>query len=678
MFDSGLPKSMWDFAVETAVHVYNRTPHKSNNYQTPLEKFAPNARCHLEQIKRFGCVAYVKNPKPDTKFSERAIETILVGYKPAGYLLWHPSTGKYLEWRNVKFNEKLVYKNVYKSNKDDENLEEPTSNVDTDWNSLKEIKEEKEQIKLEEKPQPKRRGRPPKKSKIIKSLDEAIPKIQKETKSLNTRSKSKRKLEGEIQELSQPKLKRIKDTSFFQHINSLEDIPNKDIKSTLEHKDELGHCLLASINNDPSDYREAMRSSKRESWIKAIREELNSMIKNRVWSLIEKTKIESSNKKPNIIDSKWVFKRKLETDGTTKFKAHLVIRGFKDENNYNLKEIYAPVSRLPVIRASLAIINKYNLHACQLDVKTAFLNGKLDDEIYMEISDGLDVDNDIKRSKVCKLENALYGLKISPKKWNLRFNEVIKKLGLENDLHEPCVYTWRKQGQMVILVIYVDDIIMASNNLEKLKEIKDHLNREFEMKDLGEPKSFLGMNIERFRDDNVMNINQSNYIESILEKFKMAESKPQSTLMVTRQANNRSKKQHLEERVRETETKKFPYREVIGSLMYLANATRPDIAFATNYLARKQLEPTEEDWICVKRVLRYLRGTRDLGLKYTAESNDLEAYTDASFRDLDNSASTGGYIIKLFGDTIAWRSHEHSYVTLSTCQAKYLAMSDAC
>ena len=160
----------------------------------------------------------------------------------------------------------------------------------------------------------------------------------------------------------------------------------------------------------------------------------------------------------------------------------------------------------------------------------------------------------------------------------------------------------------------------------------------------------------------------------------MESCNPQSTPMVTRQVQNRNKKCKLDYVTLEEklEIKKVPYREAIGSLMYLANATRPDIAYAVNYLARKQLEPTEDDWNDVKRIFRYLRGTVDLGIKFTSEIENLDALTDASFRDCENSSSTGGYVIRLFGDAIAWRSHKQSYVTLSTCQAEYLAMSEAC
>ncbi|XP_024872460.1 uncharacterized protein LOC112455020 [Temnothorax curvispinosus] len=236
---------------------------------------------------------------------------------------------------------------------------------------------------------------------------------------------------------------------------------------------------------------------------------------------------------------------------------------------------------------------------------------------------------------------------------------------------------------MVVLLLYVDDMLVASNDLEKLEEIKGKLDETFETKDLGEPKSFLRITIERNKEDKYMNIHQARYTESVLKKFHMEECKPQSTPMVTRQVSNKNKKSRLEESnnedvIQKEEIKRVPYREAIESLMYLENATRPDIAFAVNYLAKKQLKPTEEDWQDVKRVFRYLKETVNRGLIFRGRTNELEALTDASFRDCTDSTSTGGYIIKLFEDVIAWRSHKQTYVTLSTCQAEYLAMSEAC
>uniref|UniRef100_A0ABD2XR42 Reverse transcriptase Ty1/copia-type domain-containing protein n=1 Tax=Trichogramma kaykai TaxID=54128 RepID=A0ABD2XR42_9HYME len=399
------------------------------------------------------------------------------------------------------------------------------------------------------------------------------------------------------------------------------------------------------------------------------------MEENNVWEIIDRPERNSDGTKLNLIDSKWVFKTKADECSRVKHKARLVIRGFKDKNNYELSETYAPISRLATIRTVLAVINKLDLEAVQLDVKTAFLNGQLQDEVYMEIPVDLKIDIEPGKRKVCRLLKTIYGLKTSPKIWNQKFTQEVNKLGLERDINEPCLFTWRKDGKVVILVLYVDDIILASNHIEKMNEVKTSLRNTFEMKVLGEPNKYLGMEIVRNRRERIMTLTQVEYTKKVLERFKMSESKAQTTPMVTRQVKTRNTKQ--KQIKDEPKPSNAPYREAIGSLMYLATVTRPDIAFAVNYLSSKTANPSEEDWSDVKRVLRYLQGTIDTGLSLRAYTDELSSFTDSSFRDNSDSISTSGYVIKLFGDTIAWRSHKQSYLSLSTCQAEYLAMSES-
>jgi len=171
----------------------------------------------------------------------------------------------------------------------------------------------------------------------------------------------------------------------------------------------------------------------------------------------------------------------------------------------------------------------------------------------------------------------------------------------------------------------------------------------------------------RDRPNQIMTIRQPKYTNKILERFNMADSKPMSTPMVTR--GNETKNPKIE-----NTTINVPYREAIGSLLYLAGTTRPDITYAVNRLSRKQNDPTEDDWRGVKRIFRYLQGTRELGLRYTAELDDLTLYTDASFADNPGSFSTGGYLITLFGDPIAWRSKKQRFVAMSTYEAEFVSV----
>lgn len=283
---------------------------------------------------------------------------------------------------------------------------------------------------------------------------------------------------------------------------------------------------------------------------------------------------------------------------------------------------------------------------------------------------------------MCKLKRSLYGLRISPKRWNERYTEAVVKLGLASSDLEPCSFVWREQNQFLILLLYVDDILMASNNKEKLKEVKMALSKEFQMTILGEPKEFLSISIRRDRENKTIRLSQEKFVDKILKRYGFEEVHPQRTSMLTIRAINHDRKMResdIESENTEDKGEKIngPYREIVGSLLYLSGTTRQDISYTVNVLSRHQTNPTEEDWKMVTRLMRYLKGTKSLGLRYTGDKEGIESYSDASFADCKNSLTTCGYVIKLFGDSISWRTHKQTYVALSTCQAEYIAMSEA-
>lgn len=633
LLDSGLPSNMWDIALGVATYLYNLSPHKSLGMQSPLNLIAPNHKFDINQLKRFGCLTYIKIQNT-TKFGPLALKTYLVGYLSTGYIVYHPETKKLIETRNVRFVERFVYGDIHKAK-----IEELTiSRVDPRTN---------------------------------------IPTLTSQPSTQNEGAKKQTESSESEGESAQPQIKRKRGR------------PRKvQVEKTIlyasltgEKNDEFDceyFALLTKISGDPKNYREAMSRHDSVEWQEAVNAELEAMTVNKVFRIVERPKTDSKGRKPNILSTRWVFKEKIDSEGNRLKKARLVTRGFQDKNFYDLHETYAPVTRLSLVRAVLAFANKHNLTMFQLDVKTAFLNSTVLEEIYIEIPDGIAYTDEEKRSKVCKLEKSLYGLKTSPKRWYETFFETMKELGFTTNENDPCLFTLRSGEVVILALLYVDDIILTGNHETSLRKYKTELLKRFRMKDLGEPKEYLGITIMRDRTARTLKLNQTKFIEQMIKKFGYEDAFPQKSPMMTNQVLNRERRAREGEPRNANVVSPTPFREAIGSLLYLANATRPDISYAVNILSRHQLNPTEVEWKMLDRVFRYLIHTKSLSLTYRGELEGVDAYSDASLADCKGSITTCGYLVRLYGDIITWKTQKQHYVALSTCQAEYIAMSEAC
>ncbi len=350
-------------------------------------------------------------------------------------------------------------------------------------------------------------------------------------------------------------------------------------------------------------------------------------------------------------------------------------RGFQNKNYYDQSEIYSPVIKLADFRFLISVANKYNLHVHQMDVKTAFLNGELKQKVYMSIPDGVAGKDKLQPEYVCELKKSLYGLKISPKKWYEKFKDEILKLGFTTYPFQPCLFFWRNQSSFVIVGLYVDDLLIVGNNLNKIKNIKVNLNKVFEMVDLKEPKLFLGIEIVRDPVSNFFFLKQTKFVEKLLKRFDLNNCNPCRTPCITNESERKGIKRKLDT-FTNSEICKIPFRQAVGSLLYLASGTRPDLTFVVNKISRNQSNYTPSNWMEIKRVFRYLAGTKNLGLKFESKGKDLECFVDASLGTNDElGKSTTGLIICLFGDPIHWKTKKQSHVALSTMEAEYIAMS---
>ena len=286
----------------------------------------------------------------------------------------------------------------------------------------------------------------------------------------------------------------------------------------------------------------------------------------------------------------------------------------------------------------MALSVKHGLTLHQVDVTTAFLNGTLEEEVYMQQPKGFVRQG--QEELVCKLKKSIYGLKQSPRCWNSTLDAYLKELEFTQTASDPCIY-YRNTGEdMMYVGVYVDDIILVGRTEEKLQEIKGYLSKKFDIKDLGKLKYFLGMKVIQDKESKSIWIGQPAYTENLLKRFGMQDSKPTSTPVDVNSKLQPATKQ--DETFNHTE-----YQSAVGSLMYLAVSTRPDIAYAVNNLARFNSNPQKVHWTAMKRVLRYLKGTIYHGILYRQDGSDkCISYSDADWaRDFSDRKSTSGYIL---------------------------------
>ena len=278
-----------------------------------------------------------------------------------------------------------------------------------------------------------------------------------------------------------------------------------------------------------------------------------------------------------------------------------------------------------------------------------------------------------KEHLVCKLRRSIYGLKQSPRCWNSVLDNKLKSMGFKQTMGDPCIYVKEECGEIFIIAVYVDDILLAGKTDQKINEVKQALAELFKMKDMGELHHFLGVKVVQKPSSKEIWIGQEAYTKSMLEIFSMESSKPVNTPINpgTKLTKATAESQRVD---------KIKYQSAVGHLLYLSTKTRPDIAYAVSDVARFCGDPTEEHWVAVKHIMRYLRGTGDMGLLYDGneETTTCVGCSDANWAgDLDDRKSTSGYVFQISNAAISGRSKKQSCVALSTAEAEYMALASA-
>jgi transposase InsO family protein len=653
-----LPQYLWADVLYTAAYLRNRSMTRSLAGRTPYEAWH-GVKPDISNLRAFGCLAYLHvHPKQrlQGKLGARAVRCALVGYssQSKAWLLWDPASRTVHDSRDVHFEERLSWYDGAASRPAGRGGALPASAVDTSSSPVDHAAhgdESDDDDGASVVPQPEDDGDSADHipiSQLVGGHHPALPVAAGPT--------------------SDPAPSRSVRRQLMDHnAPGPRDNAPSILGSVLGQFDEDQAHVGEDDHDDPSSLRDALSRPDAKEWRAAAQAEYDSLQEAGTYDLVELPRGRTA------VGNKWVFKVKQLADGNTKYKARLVAKGFTQQPGIDYRETYAPVVRFASLRALLALAACYNWEVQHMDVRTAYLNGVLDEEIYMRQPEGFEIPG--KEHYVCRLWKGLYGLRQAGRAWYQTIHPALQRLGLAALATDYCVYVYHgEQDEKLILGLYVDDLFLFSPSVAVLDRFKEQLRRCFRMEDLGEIKLMLGMHVVRDRAARTLTISQDAYVDKLLARLN-APVNAVSTPM----------EHGLQLRAAGKDYKADPagitrYQAAIGALMYAAAGTRPDIAYAVHALSRYSSCPDGTHWAAVKHLLRYLRGTTSCGITYTgadAALPHLTCYGDADYAGcLDDRRSVSGYALTLCGGAISWASRKQRTTALSTVEAEFMAMTD--
>lgn len=438
---------------------------------------------------------------------------------------------------------------------------------------------------------------------------------------------------------------------------------------TEDKVDKLVTCVdycYRAVCDMPQNYQDAIRSPNSQQWIKAMDDEIHSLEKNNTFKI---TQLPPDKK---AVGGRWVYTLKSDTDGSDRYKARFVAKGYSQKQGIDYEETFSPTADMTTVRIVMQKAVQEGLILHQMDVETAYLHAPIDCEVYLEQPEGYEIESKSGEKLVCKLQKSLYGLKQSGRNWNTMLHVYLTENGFKQNPADNCLYIRERENEKVILIVWVDDLIVAANTEEVVKSVKMMLTERFKMKDLGKLNNFLGIDFKQ--SDGQVTMTQERYINKILSRFGMQDCKPRETPCESKFEYTDNAKKWEDTRL---------YREAVGSLIYLATCTRPDLSFVVSKLSQHFSEPSEEHWNTVKHVFRYLKGTTNRGLCFKRDDTDalgLIVHSDADWAaEVTDRRSITGYCVSLSqkSSLISWKSRKQPTVALSTCEAEYMALATA-
>ena len=687
-FQSNVPISYWGECVLTAVYIINRLPSVILENKTPFEKLynKPPSFVHL---KVFGCLCFASTLSYNrSKFDPRSVPCVFLGFPfgVKGCKSLNLVTKKIFVSRDVTFHETVfpfissTYSSSPHSNITFPHLFPPLDTSNASQSALFDSTPAScfDSVISQPIPDP---ALPTSTSNPLPNS--SSPATSASPSASNTDSSSPPIIEPTVIP-SPPSLRKStrvsKPPSYLQDykcsniitdqfVHSNHAIKSGSASQTSGTKYPLSHflgsstlspsyahfCSLITAVSDPQSYHEAVQDPK---WQNAMAAEIAALESNQTWSL---TPLPSHKR---AIGCKWVYRVKYKADGTVeRYKARLVAKGFTQQEGLDFTETFSPVAKMTTVNTLLAISAVRGWHLTQLDVNNAFLHGELHEEVYMQLPQGFHSKGE---NIVCKLNKSLYGLRQASRQWYSKFSSTILKCGFKQSRSDYSLFTKKFNHSFIALLVYVDDILIASNDIQAVEELKVFLDQEFKLKDLGNLKLFLGLEIAR--SDKGISLCQRKYALEVLKDAGMTGCKPSKVPM---EQNLKLSKYHGE---------LLPdpgiYRRLVGRLIYLT-ITRPDITYSVNKLSQFMSKPRKPHLDAAYKVLQYIKGSPGQGILLSSNSDlHLKAFIDADWAScVDTRRSTTGYCVFLGNSLVSWKSKKQSIVSRSSAEAEYRAMA---
>lgn len=605
------PMKYWPYAIQSAVQINNYMPHSILKNLSPHYVWT-GEHPNIHHLRTFGCEAWIRRKNP-VNGEDKSVPCIFLGYRDGlkGYLFISKITGKIIKSGDAVFHERLMA---------------PPINSTRVWAPNQCLDEEDDNLTL-------------------------IP--------TSTKASTERKeIESDDKREARP---HRKNTNYNVDYKALHN--GRQLSSHIENAfraAELSSGIgqLAMDIHIPTSLSDALSSVHAVEWKQAMEEEISSLSAHATWS--DPIDVLPSDKK--CVGTKWVFDVKRDSTGrVVRFKARLVAKGFTQREGVDYNKTFSPVLQTSLLRTMLALAANNNWEIDQIDIKTAFLYGEIDKEIYIRLPTG----------SVHRLKKGIYGLKQAGRLFYGRFHKSLSAFGLERIDGDPCCYIKESNDGPLYVMIHVDDCIIIGPHRTSIDRLKNYLNEEYDVKDLGPLKYCLGWEIRRDRKNGTLSISQQQYVHSILKRYGMANcsivstpSDPKTTFSKTMAPKNTTEQDYMSKR---------PYLELLGCLLYLATSSRPDIAFAVNDLARYSSNPGIAHWKGLKRILRYLKGTANYGLGYGLGHDRLYGYTDANYaRCPDTRKSRYGGLLMINSAAVDWKSKMQNIVALSSMESEYI------